>query len=120
MLWVSADPGCGKSVLAKYLVDIELPTIESRTTCYFFFKDDFEDQRRANGALCCILYQLFLQRGILFSDKIVNQFEVYESHIAASFDGLWDILVMASEDKNACEIVCILDVFDECEDEERS
>src|SRR4029077_6781138 len=55
MLWVSADPGCGKSVLAKYLVDSVLPTTESRTTCYFFFKDDFEDQRTVVNALCCIL-----------------------------------------------------------------
>jgi hypothetical protein len=34
---VSADPGCGKSVLAKYLIDHVLP--ESSTVCYFFFKD---------------------------------------------------------------------------------
>jgi hypothetical protein len=53
LLWVSADPGCGKSVLAKYLVDIMLPSTKSRTTCYFFFKDDFEDQRSAASALCC-------------------------------------------------------------------
>jgi hypothetical protein len=39
LLWVSANPGCGKSVLAKYLIDSVLPTTEFRTTCYFFFKD---------------------------------------------------------------------------------
>ncbi|KAF2176486.1 hypothetical protein K469DRAFT_813352 [Zopfia rhizophila CBS 207.26] len=43
MLWASADPGCRKSVLAKYLVDSVLLTTESRTVCYFFFKNDFED-----------------------------------------------------------------------------
>jgi len=43
MLWVSADPGCGKSVFAKYLVDSILTITESRIICYFFFKDDFED-----------------------------------------------------------------------------
>jgi hypothetical protein len=36
-LLVSADPGCGKSVLAKYLIDHVLP--RSATICYFFFKD---------------------------------------------------------------------------------
>ena len=66
MLWVSADPGCGKSVLAKYLVDSKLPTTESRTTCYFFFKDDFEDQRSAKSALGCILHQLFMRKEIPF------------------------------------------------------
>jgi ankyrin repeat domain-containing protein 50 len=60
LFWVSADPGCGKSVLAKYLVDTMLPSIKSRTICYFFFKNDFEDQRSAVSALCCILRQFFM------------------------------------------------------------
>jgi hypothetical protein len=61
LLWVSADPGCGKSVLVKFLVDHALKTAGSRTTCYFFFKDDFEDQKSATSALCAILHQLFAQ-----------------------------------------------------------
>ncbi|KXX83103.1 Ankyrin repeat domain-containing protein 50 [Madurella mycetomatis] len=120
MLWVSADPGCGKSVLAKYLVDEVLRTTESRTTCYFFFKDDFDDQKSARNALRCILHQLFTQREILFSDRIVKELEAHGTHLTGSFDELWDILVMASQDENAGEIVCILDAFDECEDQERS
>jgi hypothetical protein len=43
LLWVSADAGCGKSILAKYLVDALFPSTKLRTTCYFFIKDDFED-----------------------------------------------------------------------------
>jgi ankyrin repeat protein len=119
MLWVSANPGCGKSVLAKYLVDSELKTIESRTTCYFFFKDDFEDQRSAKSALSCILHQLFTKKEELFSDKIVKRFEAYKAHLTSSFDELWEVLVLASQDKNAGEIVCILDAFDECEGQEQ-
>jgi ankyrin repeat protein len=119
MLWVSADPGCGKSVLARHLVDSELPTTISRTTCYFFFKDDFDDQRSVTSALCCILHQLFTEREILFSNEIVKRFETREKHITNSFDELWEILIMASQDKNAGEIVCILDAFDECENQER-
>ncbi|KAH7124341.1 ankyrin repeat-containing domain protein [Dactylonectria macrodidyma] len=119
MLWVSANPGCGKSVLAKYLVGSELQTTKSRTSCYYFFKDDFEDQRSAKSALSCILHQLFIQREDLFSDKIVKRLEAYKAHLTSSFDELWEVLVMASQDKNAGELVCILDAFDECEDQER-
>lgn len=85
MLLVSADPGCGKSVLAKYLVDSELSTTESRTTCYFFFKDDLEDQRSARSALCCLLHQLFEQKDILLSNKIVERFEASGGHLTSSF-----------------------------------
>lgn len=45
-LLVSADPGCGKSVLAKYLTNHVLA--ESATVCYFFFKD--QDQNTVRQA----------------------------------------------------------------------
>jgi hypothetical protein len=120
MLWVSADPGCGKSVLAKYLVDSVLPSTKSRTTCYFFFKDDFEDQRSIVCALCCILRQLFLQKRILLSEKIFEQFEMDGEIFTSSFNELWDAIISAAEDKNAGEIICIFDAIDECEDRGRS
>jgi len=59
LLWISADPGCGKSVLSKSLVDEELRsgTIGS-TVCYFFFKDN-DEQNSLATALCALLHQLF-------------------------------------------------------------
>ncbi|KAN0078947.1 hypothetical protein V8E54_005460 [Elaphomyces granulatus] len=120
MLWVSADPGCGKSVLVKYLVDSILLTSESRTTCYFFFKDDFEDQRNIISALCCILHQLFVQKRTLISEKILEQFEVDGERLVSSFGDLWATLLATAKDKNAGEIVCVLDAIDECEDHGRS
>ncbi|GKZ24839.1 hypothetical protein AbraIFM66951_005126 [Aspergillus brasiliensis] len=91
MLWVSADPGCGKSVLAKYLVDSVLVSTQTRTTCYYFFKDDFPDQRSVTCALCCLLRQILLQNETLFSQRLVER------------------------NPRAGEIVCVLDAFDECE-----
>ncbi|CAP66456.1 uncharacterized protein PODANS_4_3680, partial [Podospora anserina S mat+] len=57
---VQADPGCGKSVLAKHLVEDVIPTTTARKTCYFLFKDDVEDQKTMNSALSCVLHQLYL------------------------------------------------------------
>lgn len=58
LLWVSGDPGCGKSVLSKYLIDEAFPPA-SHTTCYLFFKDDDPEQRDSKYAICAILHQLF-------------------------------------------------------------
>ncbi|KAK2779620.1 Vegetative incompatibility protein HET-E-1-like protein 16 [Colletotrichum kahawae] len=60
LLWISADPGCGKSVLARSLVEKELSAkaAHNRTVCYFFFKDN-EEQNRVAIALCALLHQLF-------------------------------------------------------------
>lgn len=55
-LWVTANPGCGKSVLARYLVT------RLSTHCYFFFKDDSEKNRSASHALCALLHQLISNR----------------------------------------------------------
>lgn len=120
LLWVSADPGCGKSVLAKHLVDSVLQNTESRTVCYFFFKDDFADQRTVVGALCCILRQLFIKKPILFSDEILHQFITGGETFANSFCELWKILIQVSKDPNAGEIIYVFDAIDECEDQGRS
>ena len=120
LLWVSADPGCGKSVLAKYLVDDVLPSTGTRTTCYFFFKDDFDDQRSPAIALCCILRQLFDQKPAVLSDKIFEKFEAGGENLTGSFRDLWDILISIASDRNAGEILCILDALDECEENGRS
>ncbi|KAH6867704.1 hypothetical protein B0T10DRAFT_596960 [Thelonectria olida] len=115
LLWVSADPGCGKSVLAKFLVDEVLPSTTARITSYFFFKDDFEDQRSSTTALCCILRQIFIQNPASFSDQILKQFEDGGEKRLASFHDLWDMLISVATGHKGCEIVCIFDALDECE-----
>ncbi len=43
LLWMSADPSCRKSVLARFSVDEELvPRSSTSTACSFFFKDNYE------------------------------------------------------------------------------
>src|SRR5688572_26682418 len=56
----------------------------------------------------------------LLSDEIVERLEVNGKHFTGSFSELWDVLVMASQDKIIGEIICILDAFDECEDQGRT
>jgi nucleoside phosphorylase len=120
ILWVSADPGCGKSVLAKYLVDDVLVANKSRTICYFFFKGDFDDQRIVVSALSCILHQLFMQKRILLSEAILEQIEVSGENFTSSFDELWNTLISIAEDENNGEIIVVLDAIDECEECGRS
>jgi len=123
MLWVSADPGCGKSVLAKHLVDSILQTPESGTVCYFFFKDDFADQRSVASALSCILYQLFQKRRSLLSGRILDRLDPMGGGGRAtnvSFSDLWETLVDVAKSKDAGEIICLLDAIDECEDQGQS
>ncbi|KAK2812471.1 hypothetical protein FQN50_001472 [Emmonsiellopsis sp. PD_5] len=117
LLWVSADPGCGKSVLARYLIDELLSTPESKTVCYFFFKDDFEDQKSLPGALCCILRQLFDQKPELLSRSVVDVFKKDGQHLLKSVDGLWRMFINTISQESVGEIICVVDALDECSGE---
>lgn len=48
---VSANPGCGKSALAQYLIDHILPG-EGIIVCYFFFKDQDQIPSDKPSVLC--------------------------------------------------------------------
>ena len=119
LLWVSADPGCGKSVLAKYLVDDASSIIGHNVVCYFFFKDDFEEQKSSATAMCAFLRQLFLSQPHLLKDEVLRKFKQDGVRLFRNFRDLWDIFVSAAEDSAAGEIVGILDALDECQDDDR-
>ncbi|KAF5604072.1 ankyrin repeat domain-containing protein [Fusarium pseudocircinatum] len=120
ILWVSADPGCGKSVLVKHLVDSVIQTTASRKVCYFFFKDDFADQKSLLSALSSILQQLFMLDTALLSDEILLQFDANGQWLAASFNELWQILIKVADSNPDTEIACLIDAVDECDEQERS
>ncbi|KAL7794854.1 hypothetical protein V8C43DRAFT_321631 [Trichoderma afarasin] len=108
-LVITADPGCGKSVLAKYLIDHGLP--RSATICYFFFKD--QDQNTIRQALCALLHQLFTQKPVLINHAIA-QVGTDGTGLINSTPSLWEVLRNAASDKQAGPIIIVLDALDEC------
>ena len=108
-LLVTADPGCGKSVLAKYLIDYGLPRLT--TICYFFFKD--QDQNTVRQALCALLHQLFSQRPSLIKGAIAK-FHKDGQGLINSTGSLWEVLRSATRDPQAGPVIIVLDALDEC------
>ena len=118
MLWVTADPGCGKSVLSKSLIDEELQSTTQMTTIYFFFKDDSAERRSAVHALCALLHQLCISKPILLG-RLAEAYRRNGSTLMLSFSWLWDLFMELTEDRQTGEVVCVLDALDECRLEER-
>ncbi|KAF5010610.1 hypothetical protein FDECE_3241 [Fusarium decemcellulare] len=114
LLYVTGEPGSGKSVLSRYLAD---QVLRSLSSCYFFFQADTKERNTAEAALRCILRQLFEQRPQLLSIDISRQFEEDGDKIRCSVRRLWRILVSAAENNRAGPVVCILDGLDECQPE---
>ena len=122
LLFVTADPGCGKSVLPKSLIEHEdrNESVGASTTCYFFFKDDNADQKSVTKAICALLHQLLNhceKPGLL--EKAVNFFESHGTNMLASFLVLWKLFLSIAQDQEVGEVICILDALDECEEESR-
>ncbi|KAK5467242.1 hypothetical protein LTS15_000214 [Exophiala xenobiotica] len=117
LLWISADPGCGKSVLARFLVDHELRTTSTHTCCYYFFKD-YEKRDSLHTALCAILHQLFRIQPFLIQHAM-PAWEANGEKISQENDELWRILLAATNDQRSQNVTCILDALDEFRPHER-
>ncbi|KAI6780066.1 Ankyrin repeat domain-containing protein 50 [Emericellopsis cladophorae] len=113
LLWISADPGCGKSVLAKALIDEELDNTGDHTVCYFFFKDN-EAQDGLATALCALLHQLFGRLPHLLRHA-ANAFEKNDHKLQNEVDELWRIFLAAATDDSTGAVICIFDALDECQ-----
>jgi len=117
LLWVSADPGCRKSVLSRFLVEDLLP-VEGTNIYYFFFKDEGKEQKSAASAVCALLHQLYTDKPALIKHAL-PVFNKEGEKIQTLFSELWAILRASVTDPTAGNTICVLDALDECEESGR-
>jgi len=115
MLWVSAGPGCGKSVLASFLVDTQTADNSRATICYFFFKDDNDQQRSSNFAVTAILHQIYVSQPGLIK-HVLEWHQAKGTSVSTSFLGLWNVFIKTVEDERARDVICLSDSLDECQE----
>lgn len=117
ILWISADPGCGKSVLARSLIDIDI-TKSGASVCYFFFKNN-EEQNNLATTLCAILHQLLAMQPDLLQ-LALESWKLNGKKIQQEVNELWRILMaIATSGSASSNIVCVLDALDECQKDDR-
>jgi ankyrin repeat protein len=118
LLWISADPGCGKSVLAKSLIDEVFKTSDPSTSVvYFFFKDN-DEQNNLAAALCAILHQLFSLKSHLLRHALPF-WENSHKKIQHEVEDLWRIFLTATSDPTSGKIICVFDALDECQNQDQ-
>ncbi|KAF2494972.1 hypothetical protein BU16DRAFT_590252 [Lophium mytilinum] len=118
LLWLTADPGCGKSVLSRALVDEKLVSAEPVTLCHFFFKDN-QEQNNTATALCAILHQFFCAHDDLLHKHAAPAVKKCGGAMKLEFEELWRIFIAAATDPSAGSVVCVLDALDECQKSDR-
>jgi hypothetical protein len=105
-LLISADPGCGKSVLAKYLIDHELP--RTTTICYFFFK--YPHESSLANAICALIHQL-----MELKPELIHHIKEAHPGMTQYLTELWSIIDNACRDPDAGQVILVLDALDECQ-----
>ncbi|OQD61627.1 hypothetical protein PENPOL_c016G03170 [Penicillium polonicum] len=117
LLWISAGPGCGKSVLSRTLIDENRLSTNITTSkiCYFFFKDGDERRVSATDALCALLHQLFTHdpTGTLIQNAVISH-KNHGENLAHNFSELWRLFIQCVGSPELGEVVCVLDALDEC------
>ncbi|KAJ9482472.1 hypothetical protein VN97_g10963, partial [Penicillium thymicola] len=118
LLWITADPGCGKSVLSKDLVDNRLFGLEpsDTTICYFFFKDTSSELRSPANAVAALLHQVLKSKcGRKAMRHALPAYLENADKVCQSLDTMWKILRDMSQDPECGQIIFVLDALDECE-----
>jgi hypothetical protein len=102
-------------VLSKSLITNELKSHKSFSTCYFFFKDN-EEQNSLLTALCLLLHQLFDHQPQLLHHTS-SYWDRNGEKLLSETGQLWRILLSAAMDLAASDVVCVRDALDECTNE---
>ena len=113
VLWVTANAGCGKSVMSGFLADALASTERNLTVCSFFFKGGQDHRHEAYNGLCALLHQ-----GILADPSAASlaatQFSSKEpGAFSEALEQLWSVFCRLAE-QSPRPVVCILDALDEC------
>jgi ankyrin repeat protein len=123
LLWVSGDPGCGKSVLSKFLIESLQTTsstsLESGCLLYFFCDDKIEAQRPAISILQALVHQLLVQK----PELILNlRSHIHRKGLQAGKElhTLWEIFLQCCNDPVSKNVFVVIDALDECEEKGRN
>ncbi|KAF7891870.1 hypothetical protein EAF00_008172 [Botryotinia globosa] len=115
LLWISADPGCGKSVLSKPCVDERLVSISPATImCHLFFKDISPEQRNPKKVVAALIHQILSKNSHLWT-HVIESWKLNGRELCDLYDRMWDILESIAGDPAAGDIICVIDALDECD-----
>ena len=118
-LWIYAQPGAGKTVLAAFLVDHFALHQQSGCVLFFFCKDTDDDKRTPIAIARSLLYRLFhtlRERATISSltEELSLAMEESGHKTALNFSTVWKIFSNHVSDLTPATI--IVDALDECRD----
>ena len=115
ILWVTGFAGCGKTILASYIMRYltgHLPP--GAIVCRFFCDNKVEELRNASDLIRSLIVQIANQRRRLWG-VVAKALEKGGPNMFRQFDTLWSLFVHIIRAANHSQIIVILDAIDECD-----
>ncbi|KAM7192936.1 hypothetical protein V8F20_008606 [Naviculisporaceae sp. PSN 640] len=123
VLWITGPPACGKSVLARHLVESEKALDEDLMLCYYFFPEDATGGISRFELLCRSIFKQILKLDPEASSRLPPPGSLDDG----GFDRLSFIVNQsgpagdtATVDKQKPSFICILDGLDDVSDAEHN
>ncbi|KAF8531694.1 hypothetical protein BDD12DRAFT_914648, partial [Trichophaea hybrida] len=121
ILWISGDPGCGKSVLSSFLTKV-ITNGETNQPCmvYFFCDDKDERLRTAYAILVNLLTQLLDQVPDFIAHFLAEpEYITNKEKTSWTFGMLWRVFERIINNIHTGQVYILIDALDECEEESR-
>ncbi|KAH6950982.1 hypothetical protein DER45DRAFT_599493 [Fusarium avenaceum] len=123
LLWVSGDPGCGKTTLASFLVNsinqyLILGDNDFIVTYFFFNGNNFADQVDGTALLFALIHQL-IQADPALAPLVKKYLALDHTQSRLNLGKLCEIFraIVSTPERKHGRIVCVMDALDECDEE---
>jgi hypothetical protein len=126
-LWISGNPGCGKTVLSRFLLDsieqsLQPPDQSSSQRChvlYFFFDDKYDTLKSTESLLRSLIHQLINLVPDLIQHAMPH-FISCKKKMLDSLETLWQLFCAITTDHRYLDgVYLVVDALDECEETAR-
>ncbi|KGQ02036.1 hypothetical protein PAAG_11212 [Paracoccidioides lutzii Pb01] len=120
LLWISGGSGKGKTMLAIYITEEFQPVVDSAqgVLLYYFCSNRDKNRNTAVTIMRGVIHQ-WLSFHPHLAQHIQNYFDGSETtkYTISSFICLWKLFLILLRQSSSCQVMCVLDGLDECEDE---
>jgi ankyrin repeat protein len=116
LLCYFADPGCGKSVLSRYLIE-EVFTESSYSLVYYIFPPGCQAVASIATALCAVLHQFCLGHPHLMH-TVATALDQNGEQLLHEPWSLWELFQQIVHASGVDKLICIFDGLDQCDGSE--